>query len=585
MSPPKALLMPYLDAESDNVPVELRPFVPRLVAVPYADESGLEAFESIVSLDTNTEVDVIKLLAGQHAPNDGGQPPQFIQTILKDSSVIAAISKLNLPADATVYCDPWSYGTDKFSHMNTPAQIQAYLYACTSQHPEINQYAFPLPISPVLDVAENRVIRINTLTTGGIEDDLGHNIGSDAPLPTTRPSSSTRTCLRFLLERTSRLCMWFSRRAQASPCWMGISSNSKNWRFRVGFHYREGLTIHDDRYDGRKVFYRLSMSELTVPYGALYYRKQAFDIGDAGAGACSNALGLGCDCLGLIQYFNAWMADKNGEAGESRNNILTLMNYDYIFAWIFHQNGTVEFETRATGVVSTAPIDKEARSPLGNVVTPGVLAQNHEHFFCHRIDPMIDGTRNTLVQAESVALPETEENPFGNAWTVQKGAFEKSTFADAAPEKNRVFKIRISGNLVGYTLVPLPSQMLLAGKNSVIRQGARFAEHHIWVMRYRDGDLWAGGQWTEQSMKETNGVSDYAARNEDVKNEDIVVWHTIGMSHFLTPEQFPVMGVETLSVALRPTDFFEFNPALDVPRSTQAINNSIQVERKMCETC
>ena len=71
MSPPKALLMPYLDAESDNVPVELRPFVPRLVAVPYADESGLEAFESIVSLDTNTEVDVIKLLAGQHAPNDG----------------------------------------------------------------------------------------------------------------------------------------------------------------------------------------------------------------------------------------------------------------------------------------------------------------------------------------------------------------------------------------------------------------------------------------------------------------------------------------------------------------------------------
>jgi primary-amine oxidase len=320
------------------------------------------------------------------------------------------------------------------------------------------------------------------------------------------------------------------------------------------------------------------------------------------------------------------MADENGEAEESRNvicmheqdsgigwkhsnrrtgvasitrgrtlvlqNILTLMNYDYIFAWIFHQNGTVEFETRATGVVSTAPIDKGARSPWGNVVAPGVLAQNHQHFFCLRIDPMIDGNRNTLVQAESVALPETEDNPFGNAWTVQKSAFEKSTFADAAPEKNRVFKIineshhnRISGNPVGYTLVPLPSQMLLAGKNSVIRRRARFAEHHIWVTRYRDGDLWAGGQWTEQSMKETNGVSDYAARNEDVKDEDIVVWHTIGMSHSPTPEQFPVMGVETLSVALRPSDFFEFNPALDVPRSTQAINNSVQVERKMCVTC
>lgn len=69
--PPKALLMPYLDAESDGIPVESRPFVPRLVAVLYADESGKEAFESIVSLDTNTEVDVVKLLAGQQAPCDG----------------------------------------------------------------------------------------------------------------------------------------------------------------------------------------------------------------------------------------------------------------------------------------------------------------------------------------------------------------------------------------------------------------------------------------------------------------------------------------------------------------------------------
>lgn len=38
-------------------------------------------------------------------------------------------------------------------------------------------------------------------------------------------------------------------------------------RFRVGFNYREGLTIHDVRYDGRPLFYRLSVSEMTVPYG------------------------------------------------------------------------------------------------------------------------------------------------------------------------------------------------------------------------------------------------------------------------------------------------------------------------------
>ncbi|KAJ5972721.1 Copper amine oxidase N2-terminal [Penicillium vulpinum] len=627
--PPKALLMPYLDAESDGIPVESRPFVPRLVAVLYADESGREGFESIVSLDTDTEVDVIKLLAGQQVPNDGGQPQQFIQTILNDSSVLAAISKLNLPTSATVYCDPWSYGADKFSHADTPAQIQAYLYVCTSPHPESNQYAFPLPLSPVLDIAKNKVIRIDTLDTGGVEDGMKHNTGYETPPANFQPKEYHRDLLEVPVRADLKPLHVVQPEGPSFAVSNGNLVQWQKWRFRVGFHYRDGLAIHDIRYDGRKVFYRLSLSEITVPYGdprAPYHRKQAFDIGEAGAGACSNVLGLGCDCLGLIQYFDGWLADENGEAREARNvicmheqdsgigwkhtsrqtgvasitrgrtlvlqSILTLMNYDYIFAWIFHQDGTVQFEIRATGIISTAPIEKGKHSPWGSIIAPGVLAQNHQHFFCLRIDPMIDGTRNTLVQEESVALPETEENPFGNAWTVQTSVFEKSTFADAAPEKNRVFKIineshrnRISGNPVGYKLVPVVSQMLLAGKSSVTRQRARFAEHHIWVTRYRDGELWAGGRWTEQSVKETNGVFDHAARNEDVKDEDIVVWHTIGLTHTPTPEQFPVMGVEILSVSLKPAHFFEFNPALDVPQSTQAINKSVQVERTSTSSC
>lgn len=75
----------------------------------------------------------------------------------------------------------------------------------------------------------------------------------------------------------------------------------EKWRFRVGFNYvsreltaygvygaglnalqREGLTLHDITYDGRSVFYRLSLSEMFVPYGdsrAPYPRKGAFDLG------------------------------------------------------------------------------------------------------------------------------------------------------------------------------------------------------------------------------------------------------------------------------------------------------------------
>lgn len=41
---PKALLLPYLDAESAGVPVGSRPFVPRLVEVVYTIGDGREFF-------------------------------------------------------------------------------------------------------------------------------------------------------------------------------------------------------------------------------------------------------------------------------------------------------------------------------------------------------------------------------------------------------------------------------------------------------------------------------------------------------------------------------------------------------------
>lgn len=81
----------------------------------------------------------------------------------------------------------------------------------------------------------------------------------------------------------------------------GQNVNWEKWTFRVGFNYREGLTLHNIRYDGRSLFYRLSLAEMFVPYGdprAPYPRKAAFDLGNDGAGINANNLRLGCDCLG-----------------------------------------------------------------------------------------------------------------------------------------------------------------------------------------------------------------------------------------------------------------------------------------------
>lgn len=183
-----------------------------------------------------------------------------------------AIKKLGLPAETIVQVDPWMFGADKHSNTDTHKLFQPLLYArAPHSHPDSNQYSFPLPISPKFDVYLGKVVSIDPLATGGKEDGLAYNTGSDKnPIQHCVENeyyqglidTPTRTDLKPLHVHQPE-----------GPSFSVTDGNSvswQKWRFRVGFNYREGLTLHDIRYEGRPVFYRLSVSEMTVPYGGEY---------------------------------------------------------------------------------------------------------------------------------------------------------------------------------------------------------------------------------------------------------------------------------------------------------------------------
>lgn len=354
----------------------------------------------------------------------------------------------------------------------------------------------------------------------------------------------------------------------------------QKWSFHIGFNYREGPVLSDVRYDGRKVFYRLSVSDMTVPYGdprAPYHRKMAFDLGDIGAGVCANELELGCDCLGEIMYLDFDHLNVQGENSKLKSvvcvheeddgigwkhtnyrtnrpavvrsrilviqTIITVANYEYIFAWKFDQSAGVHLETRATGILSTAAIMPGETSPYGNVVSPGVLGTNHQHIFCVRIDPSIDGHDNTIVQEDSVPMPWSKtdsdgDNQYGVGYVVEKTPITKAGSADAAPHLNRCFKITnpnkinsISGRPMGYKLVPAPSQLIISHPESVGYARAEFGEHHIHVTSYKDGELFAGGRYTNQSFGNAEGMRSWIAREDNTDNTDVVLWHSFGLTH------------------------------------------------------
>lgn len=250
---------------------------------------------------------------------------------------------------------------------------------------------------------------------------------------------------------------------------------------------------------------------------------------------------------------------------------------------------SIAVETRATGILSVVNIDPRKVSPYGNVVSPGVLAQNHQHIFAIRIDPAIDGQKNSILKEESLPVPMNRDtNPHGNGYQVIQETIKTSTWVDASPSTNLTIKIAntnktnpVSRRPVAYQFTPSPTQLLLADPESIVAKRAAFAGHHVWVTRYKDGELYAAGAFTNQSQKEVGGVADAIARNDVVENSDVVVWTVFGFTHNPRVEDWPVMPVEKHELRLKPVDFFDRNPAIDVP----SIANQDSVEVGRCGRC
>lgn len=486
------------------------------------------------------------------------------------------MSEFDIPEGFEIVVEPWPYGGLDLEDENR-RYFQGLVFAQDNRNgnPDSNFYAFPLPLIPIMDAHKQEIIRIDRLATGGKGDSLTGQTHSKKILE----HCANAEYVPELLANGTRKDLKTLNVVQPDGPSFKVTDDSlvewQKWRFRVSFNPREGAVIHDVHYDGRSIMYRLAISEMTVPYADArppFQRKQAFDFGDGGAGNCANNLALGCDCLGVIKYFDSVVVGRDGEVNNhpnviclheqdngigwkhtnwrtgravvTRNRelvvqfIITLANYEYVFAYKFDQSGGIDIETRATGIVSCVNIDPGKTSEYGNVVNPGVLAQNHQHIFAVRIDPAIDGHSNTVIQEESLRVPmNPKTNPKGNFYEVRQTPIKTSQWADAEPMNNRVFKIvnqskknGVSGKPVGYKLTPPATQLLLADPESVQAKRALFAQHHVWVTKYKDDELYAGGRFTLQSTDEVDGVADAVARKDNVENEDVVVWSVFGLT-------------------------------------------------------
>ena len=569
--------------------------IERRAFIVLLDNATGQTHEATVSLNDG------RITNWEYIPNV--QPPimldEFVEceaAVKADPDFQAAIAKRGITNPDLVMVDPWSAGHYGIEEEEGVRLSRALCWV--RANPTDHGYARPIEgVIPVVDLNKMEVIRVEDYGVvplppkdGNYTPEYVENYRTDLkPLEIVQPEGPS-------FEVNDHEISW------------------QKWNIRVGFTPREGLVLYTVSYkDGdevRPVFYRASLAEMTVPYGdpaPHHYRKNAFDVGEYGIGSLANSLTLGCDCLGEIYYFDGFITNSRGEVAKIENAIClheedfgilwkhmdwrteqtevrrsrrlvisfiaTVGNYEYGFYWYFYQDGTIQYEVKLTGVVSTAAVMPGEVPKYGTLVAPQLNAPIHQHIFNVRMDMSVDGQQNSVYEVDIV--PEAEEkNPYGNAFYAKSTLLptEKAAQRLIDPMKGRYWKIvnaskkNAMGYPTAYKLMPGENTLPMALPTASVSKRAAYMSQHLWVTPYHEDEKYPAGDYPNQNPGGA-GLPHWTESDRSVEDTDVVVWYTFAHSHSPRAEDWPVMPVATIGFMLKPLNFFDENPANDLPPS------------------
>lgn len=592
----------------------------RRARVQLLDMATAHSTDTIVSIATGETIShhVLDGAHGQLAILDA-EFEAVGEILAEDVDWIAALAARGLTLD-NVVAVPLSAGHYGYPEEEGRRIMRSFVFRM--DHPKDHPWAHPVDgLTAYIDAAERKVIKIVDTpgfevpeTSGNFDDPelQGAPLDTLTPIVITQPEGPS-------FEVDDEHVTW------------------GNWKLRIGFDMREGLILRElsfaDKGVDRPVMYRGSINEMLVPYGdpsPNRFWQNYFDTSEYMFGRYTNSLALGCDCVGEIRYFDAVFADELGmprtvsngicmheedygtlwkhtdiftgseEVRRSRRLVIsfftTVGNYDYGFYWYLYLDGTIECEAKLTGILFTSSFPGDAEDgtpyPYASQVAPGLGAPYHQHLFSARLDMTVDGTANVVNEIDAVRLPISETNPAGNAFTKKVTPIESEAVSGrvADGQAGRVWQIASTektgplGYPTSYVLFPTETPTLLADPDSSIAKRAEFTTKNLFVTKYDHTERYAAGDFVNQNPG-GDGITAFIAGDEPLVGEDIVLWHTFGLTHFPRSEDWPVMPMDYAKFTLKPYNFFDRNPTLNVPAPVKSAHCGTGEGDSGADTC
>ncbi|MBY4675244.1 copper amine oxidase [Marinobacterium arenosum] len=396
----------------------------------------------------------------------------------------------------------------------------------------------------------------------------------------------------------------------------------QKWQFHWRIDPRVGPVISLVRYQdqgrSRSILYQGALSELFVPYmdpSSAWYFRTNLEAGEYGMGKLAVPLQPLQDCPSNAVFLKAVFVDDWGQPHESQRAaclferdagdiawrhyeshsgrtevrkrtdlvlrfIAALGNYDYVFDWIFRLDGTLKVAVGSSGTLQVKAVNsrraqddeggREAR--YGRRVAEHTVAVNHDHFFSFRLDLDVDGPTNSFVIDRLVPQTTSGQGPRSSLWVLDQVAASREQDAKLRinirkPALWRVVNPATTGPLgypTSYQLKPGANALSLLEPDSFLQRRASFTNYHVWVTPYDPLQRYAAGDYPNQGRGD-DGLAHWTRHNRPIDSRDIVLWYTLGFHHVPRVEDWPVMPMVWHGFELRPFNFFQNNPALDLP--------------------
>ncbi|XP_076881763.1 amine oxidase [copper-containing] gamma 2-like isoform X1 [Bidens hawaiensis] len=400
-----------------------------------------------------------------------------------------------------------------------------------------------------------------------------------------------------------------------------------NWEFHLKPDPRAGVVISRARVKDpntgkiRNVMYKGFTSELFVPYmdpTDAWYFKTYMDAGEYGFGLQAMPLDPLNDCPRNAYYMDGVFAAGDGkpyvrsnmvcvyesyagdigwrhsespitglEIREVRPKVTLVVrmaasvaNYDYIVDWEFQADGLIRVKVGLSGILMVKGTSYDNMNQVnqpenlhGTLLSENVVGVIHDHYITFYLDMDVDGSDNSFVKVNiKRETTSPEESPrlsylkaVRNVVKTEKDAqvklklYDPSEYHIVNPSK----KTRV-GNPVGYKLVPGGTAASLLDLDDPPQKRGAFTNNQIWVTPYNKSEEWAGGLFTYQSHGDDT-LAVWSERDRPIENKDIVMWYTLGFHHVPCQEDYPIMPTVSSSFDLKPVNFYESNPILNIP--------------------